>query len=1677
MGPGVLVLGLLTLPIYFTRQRSLSPAPPRAATEVPSSLQPVGTFGLAPADDHGATGPSQPAPSENPLIPEWNPGAASGPYADFAGWFSRYAQTGDAAERTALEAEGLERALTRRIALAELIRADPERALELAVPVGVRAALPSSVAGLLEERVSGHGDLAVLAALPEPGRETEVQTVWRTATLGEREYQAFVYGRRLGEPTRRGIPLGGIAVDDLLAVQADPTRILPPDEAGAYAALAQVSDCEVCDLPATVSGQPVAAEVGGEVHLLCCPEHAEALNDDLAAAESGGPSGDAVAGEVQASAWTEGLKKVILIRVDFPDLEGVSLTETGGAALINNLHAFYQDMSYGRAGFIPVGSGSDVTPIFRMSNTASYYGSNNYYNQLRTEARSAAAAAGYALSTYNLDVICMGPVPGFGWAGLAYVGSAGAWLRNSFGTGVAGHELGHNFGLHHASFWDTSGHSILGPGSSIEYGDSFDTMGSANAGASHFNARYKSYLNWLQPSETATATTSGTYRVFAHDQALTAGARGLRIVKNSNTNYWVEFRQKLTNNKWLMNGAGLRWAGNGNQKTLLLDTTPGSANARTDSALVIGRTFADVDAGIYITPVAKGGTTPESLDLVVHLGGSPGNVTPTVAVTASSLQAATGTPLEFHADAADANGDQLAYYWDFGDGNFGSNSATATKSWSSAGDYRVRCTVTDMKGGEASASVVVRIGSPSTFAIRGVVTDSNGPMHGVRVYVSTARVAYTDSDGTYSLVGLPAGSYTVSASLYPHTFAPVGFSNPVQVGPDAAGVNFSSSTVLPPTITAQPQSQTVNQGASATFSVTATGTQPMGYQWRFNGNNISGATESTYTRNNVQASDVGHYSVLVSNAGGSVASANAALDLNAPPQITTHPQSRETLAGSDVTFQVTATGTTPLTYQWRLNGNNINGATAASYTRPNVQPADAGAYSVVVGNAFGTATSTPATLSVHFSVHADSTTGGSVTVHPLQPHYAPDTQITLTASSLSVYVFDGWSGDASGRENPLTLTVTTNLNFTAHFVSPVADLIVDDPNATFSGNWSTETSATDRFGSNYRMAGSTPNSASATATFTPTIVTGGRYDIYVWSPTVSKPASAVPLVVSHYGDSMNLSLNQTTGAGGWRLLVAGVPFSPGTSGFVRLSNNVGQGGRNVVADAMRWVYSAVQEATPPAFLTQPQSRSVNVGEEVSFSAEVTGTAPLSYQWQFEGQDVPEATGPSLNLTNVQTSQAGNYRVVVANEIGTATSQIAALTVLDSPRVLTEPHSLAVGIGSNAVFSVVAQGAAPLTYQWRKDDVDLIDNARVQGSATPTLTLLQIEPAQAGAYTVLIANELGSVTSSLALLTVGFEADAFPGPLGDNLVTAGDLEFVGRLLTGLAELEDPFAFIRVDSAPRETLGDGLLSLLDWVQADRYAAELDPPTPAGGPASPLSSVTRPYPGATATILTAPDTTEASENTPSVRVASQWLRRGLEGEVVLELVSQGEVSAAAFTLGFDPAVLVYRRIEWAGAEPDVRLVVNDQSAQAGQIGVLLGRPAGLALTGGTRPLLRLIVAVTDLESVTETTVGFGDEPVFAELATAEARALQARFEPGTLSVVSTIPWSLQSVTVLPDHQTRLTLTGNPGERYAIEASSDLKQWSPTATLTNLTGTVEFLDPETSPTQRFYRARLVVE
>lgn len=196
------------------------------------------------------------------------------------------------------------------------------------------------------------------------------------------------------------------------------------------------------------------------------------------------------------------------------------------------------------------------------------------------------------------------------------------------------------------------------------------------------------------------------------------------------------------------------------------------------------------------------------------------------------------------------------------------------------------------------------------------------------------------------------------------------------------GLVNSTSAVLtvifPPAITTQPQGQTLSQGQDANFAVVATGTAPLRYQWYFNTNTVlANATNASLAITNVQSTNGGTYSVVLTNAAGAATSSIVTLTVNAGPTgptITAQPQAQAVTIGQNATFTVGASGTLPLSYRWFFNTNTLLGSTVASLTVTNAQTNNAGGYSVIVTNNYGAATSSVASL----TVSAASTNTGMV---------------------------------------------------------------------------------------------------------------------------------------------------------------------------------------------------------------------------------------------------------------------------------------------------------------------------------------------------------------------------------------------------------------------------------------------------------------------------------------------------------------------------------------------------------------------------------------------------------------------------------------------------------------------------------------------------------------------------
>jgi hypothetical protein len=175
--------------------------------------------------------------------------------------------------------------------------------------------------------------------------------------------------------------------------------------------------------------------------------------------------------------------------------------------------------------------------------------------------------------------------------------------------------------------------------------------------------------------------------------------------------------------------------------------------------------------------------------------------------------------------------------------------------------------------------------------------------------------------------------------------------------------------------------------------------------------------------------------------------------------------------------------------------------------------------------------------------------------------------------------------------------------------------------------------------------------------------------------------------------------------------------------------------------------------TPPRISAQPINQTVVAGGTAVFAVAVSGTAPLAYQWTWNGTNLAGATNATLTLTGVQLSEAGTYAVRVSNPLGATNSAGAVLTVVAPPFISQQPQSQSIFSFGSATFTVAVGGTGPFTYQWKLNGTNLVDDGNLIGSTTTNLTIGSVTLADAGGYQVLITSPYGSTNSSIAVLSV------------------------------------------------------------------------------------------------------------------------------------------------------------------------------------------------------------------------------------------------------------------------------------------------------------------------------------
>lgn len=566
--------------------------------------------------------------------------------------------------------------------------------------------------------------------------------------------------------------------------------------------------------------------------------------------------------------WTTGTKKVLIIPVRFTDQGGPSDAPGPGGFLSGwgkildgstqtEVAAFMAAQSYGKCdleftllpeidlgvSYTTYNANLPGTPFTKFN---LWNAPGSFADDVRAKAKLVGQGTGtpamYDTANYDLDIIACGFIPGLGTI------SSGS----TYGKGVLAlsfkplaHELCHNFGMQHAiGISRATYYSPLRTGSFFQqtYGDVLCLMGYKNTSPIPIppdrdaNPYWKWLVGWMPDDAITTTNTSGTYRVHAFDQgSLSPGNKyALRVVRDGHRTYWLSYRDGIVGDDaiWSDNGLEVHFGGESIQassgQSILLDMTPGSRGAAGttyatmhDAPLPIGRTYSDREAGMHVTPIRKGGTTPESLDVVLNFGTFPGNNAPGVSLAPPTITIAAGVAQTFTATASDPDGDTLSYHWEFDDNDVlggtsvGGTNADATLStqgqhtWARSGLYQVRCTVSDMKGRTARAvsEVTVTGGTAALMTISGTVRDEfNNPISGAIVnnFRTTAPiVGYGDAnfvgsgetgpDGKY-IIPLPNGNGTYVLTAMSEGFAyscSVGGGSITVSGASQSNVNFT----------------------------------------------------------------------------------------------------------------------------------------------------------------------------------------------------------------------------------------------------------------------------------------------------------------------------------------------------------------------------------------------------------------------------------------------------------------------------------------------------------------------------------------------------------------------------------------------------------------------------------------------------------------------------------------------------------------------------------------------------------------------------------------------------------------------------------------------------------------------------------------------------------------------
>ena len=580
-----------------------------------------------------------------------------------------------------------------------------------------------------------------------------------------------------------------------------------------------------------------------------------------------------------------------------------------------------------------------------------------------------------------------------------------------------------------------------------------------------------------------------------------------------------------------------------------------------------------------------------------------------------------------------------------------------------------------------------------------------------------------------------------------------------RLGAVTSAVAMVTVTASLPVIGVEPQSQTPLAGETLRLWVAGSGAPAPTFQWRRDGADIPGATQTNFTRTNVVPADSGDYVVVLSNVVGLATSRVARVTVAPnPPVIIQPPQDLTVFDGALAHFSVGAGGFQPLSYEWQTGLRNSQepfervGTNSADLWLPVAAPGVAD-YRVIIRNVFGSVTSAMARL----------------TVAPLPPAITnPPQALSVDLGNPAVFSA-GVSGSApfvfEWQRNGLAVPGGTGLSLQLPAV-------------------------TTNSAGEYRLIAS---NAGGSATSAPALLT-----VLVRKPVITKQTGRV-------NSDIGLDVSFSVEAAGalplfYQWQFNGQALAGATNPVLRfqaVSTNQAGNYQVVVSNFMGKASSAAAALTlrgyPAGIASSPSSLSADAGSAGTFSGAASGNLPLACWWQRNGQNIagsliehPVVDRPTnaaflpaaLTLPSVSSNDAGSYRFVASNAFGVQTSAPAALTVVYRPPVLlASPASVSAYAGNTVTFTVSAAGGPAPQFQW------FCDGRPVPGATGSNYSFAVASASQAGDYRAKASNPLGSVTSAVARLTVIVSAPAFSTLPAGKTLAAGDSLALRAAATG------------------------------------------------------------------------------------------------------------------------------------------------------------------------------------------------------------------------------------------------------------------------------------------------------